>query len=134
MEKFKVISVEVTREEGRGELCGIKKVFPSIEEANDWLVSQSNTFPADGGYDKHKFVISFNKENEEYEGRLDCKALECENNNLDIRKHVLDALNTYACITRPAWMNDEVYADFKASNIKSGLAKKAKDFLEQHEI
>ena len=133
-EKFKVVSVEVTRQEGKSELCGIKNVFPSIDEASDWLKSQSHTFPADGGYDKHKFVVLYNKDDEKYEGRMDCRAIECENDDLDIRKHMLDTLNMYACITKPEWMKEEVYADFKAIHTKSGLAKEAKDFLEQHEI
>ena len=134
VEKFKVARVEITRQEGKSELCGIKKVFSSINEANYWLLSQSYTFPKDGGYDKHKFVVFFDWEGEIYEGRLDCKHHECDNNDLDIRKHILQTKRVYANLERPTNMSDSVYADFVERNMKYGLVAEAEEFLKQHEI
>jgi hypothetical protein len=100
--------ITITRAEGPHELCGKTKVFEGARcwgAANAWLFGQSETFPASGGYDKHDFVVEF-ADGEKYAGRLDCKASDCHDPDLNVAEHVRGFIEFMAGIRRPAWMND----------------------------
>ena len=58
MGKIGVTKIEITRAEGPMALCGKTATFQSFEDAHNWLVCQSSTFPK-MGYDKHDFAVSF---------------------------------------------------------------------------
>jgi len=133
MKKFKVQKVEVIRAEGLTNLCGHKKEFGSVSEANSWLLSQTNTLPKDGGYDKHDFTITF-EDGETYDGCLDCKHHSCEHSDLDVRKHVVDHLQIYGNLLKPVWMDDETCSRFQDDNKKQGYEKDCREFLKQYEI
>lgn len=108
MEKIALDSITIVRCEGPIKLCGIPYIFKTWESANNWLMSQAYTFPKDGGYDKHDFKIIF-ADGETYEGRLDCKALNCKNNDLDIKAHVLHTCIWHAGLESNPWCGVEKY-------------------------
>lgn len=101
--------ITVTRAEGPHKLCGKTKTFKGPRcwvAANAWLMGQSETFPATDGYDKHDFCVTF-ADGETYSGRLDCKASDCSDPDLNVASHVRDFLEFLAGTRRPAWMNDQ---------------------------
>jgi predicted transcriptional regulator len=87
-----VKSVTIIRAEGPHALCGVPHTSPSFAEASRWLRSQAHTFPQTGGYDKHDLTVVF-YDGETYYGRLDCKALNQPDNDLDVKKHMIDFLS-----------------------------------------
>lgn len=107
-EKIKVARITIKRAEGPSRLCGILKVFQNWEDANRWMFSQASTFPATGGYDKHDFVVTF-ADGETYSGRLDCKAITCNDPDLDVRKHVKDFVLYLSGLQKPDWQTWEQY-------------------------
>ncbi len=110
--KIPAVKITITRAEGPTELCRKPKMFEGPRcwtAANAWLMGQSETFPAQGGYDKHDFVVEF-ENGETYEGRLDCKASDCDDPDLNVAKHMRDFIEFMAGIRRPAWMNDAQWA------------------------
>src|SRR5690606_27492344 len=112
--KIQATKIIITRAEGPKALCGNLKVFEGNdcwENANRWLYSQSHTFPEKGGYDKHDFEIVF-ENGRTWDGRLDCKSFLCENNDLNIARHVKSFAEFYAGMRKPSHMEDEVYLNF----------------------
>ena len=85
MNKLKEILIR--RLEGPANLCDKDKVFLSYEEAKNWLISQSYSFPLAGGYHKHHCLVTW-KDGSTFRCVLNCKNLECPNNDLDVRLHV----------------------------------------------
>jgi hypothetical protein len=110
--KIAAVRIWIIRAEGPHDLCGESKVFEGVRcwtAANAWLSGQSETFPAAGGYDKHDFVVEF-ADGEKYSGRLDCKASDCDDSDLNVAEHVRGFVEFMAGIRRPAWMNDAQWA------------------------
>jgi hypothetical protein len=94
------MKIEITRVEGKSALCGKKKIFNSWFDANNWLISQSSTFPGHNeGYDKHDFKVIFD-DGVIYEGRLDCKQSTEPDNDLNIHKHIIELCEWYAGLTK----------------------------------
>ena len=107
--KIQTIKITIKRVEGPVALCNRPTEFTGAdcwEQANEWLLTMSPTFPASGGYDKHDFTIEW-ADGETYFGRLDCKAETCKEPDLDVAQHVRDAVEFIAGTYRPAWMNDK---------------------------
>jgi hypothetical protein len=110
--KIPAVKITINRAEGPHDLCGHPMTFDGPEcwlDANVWLLRQSRTFPATGGYDKHDFSVEF-ADGETYQGRLDCKASNCDDPDLNVGKHMRDFIEFMAGIRRPAWMNDMQWA------------------------
>lgn len=104
--------ITITRVEGPTKLCRKPKTFEGPRcwiAARVWLLGQSETFPASGGYDKHDFEVEF-ADGEKYAGRLDCKASDCEDADLDVAEHVRSFVEFMAGTRRPGWMNDLQWA------------------------
>lgn len=84
----------IIRSEGPTELCNKPMLFTGPRcwtAARAWLFGQSETFPANGCYDKHDFTVEF-ADGERYSGTLDCKASDCDYADLDVAQHVRTAL------------------------------------------
>lgn len=107
-EKINVKEIQITRAEGRTKLCGITRSFDSFKAANSWLLSQSETFPEDGTYDKHDFIVIF-EDGDTYTGRLDCKQATYPDNDLDVRQHMIDQCKFYGGFVENCWMGEERY-------------------------
>lgn len=87
-----VKEVIISRAEGPKELAdGKPHSFRSMAAASEYLRSQAFTFPKTGGYDKHDLKVIWD-DGETYEGRLDCKGLGLPDNDLDVKKHIVDFL------------------------------------------
>lgn len=111
---YNATSITIERAEGPCDLCGTPRVFKGPNcwaTANAWLLSQSNTFPPSGGYDKHDFKVLF-EDGFEYEGRLDCKHATCADNDLDVAGHVASFVLFYAGRRCPAHMTQDRYEAF----------------------
>jgi hypothetical protein len=109
--------IAIKRAEGPTALC-VRKTFvgPGCwADANAWLRSQSNTYPASGGCDKHDFVVTWN-DGDTYEGRLDCKASGCTNNDLDVGRHIVEGLEFLAGTHCPVHMSEEQYRGYLTYN------------------
>jgi len=92
--KIPAVRITITRAEGPRDLCRKPHTFEGSRcwvAARAWLMGQSETFPASGGYDKHDFTVEF-ADGETYKGRLDCKASDQDNADLDPAAHVRDVL------------------------------------------
>jgi hypothetical protein len=97
--KIPAIRITITRAEGPRELCRKPHAFEGPRcwvAARAWLMGQSETFPASGGYDKHDFVVEFADGETVYKGRLDCKASDQDNADLDVAAHVRGELEYWA--------------------------------------
>jgi len=108
--------IEITRAEGPSALCGNLQTFEGADcwaRAQAWLSRQSHTFPAEGGYDKHDFSVTF-ADGYVYEGRLDCQHRATSHPDLDVAAHVLSFLTFYAGIRCPSHLTPERYRAFLA--------------------
>lgn len=103
-----VKQITITRAEGPYEKCGKPKTFASFVAATDWMIRECETFPKDGGYDKHDFTVEF-EDGETYSGRMDCKHYSCSNNDLDVRYHILSFCEWMGGIARNPWCGQEKY-------------------------
>ena len=111
--KIQAVKISIKRAEGPRALCRRLVEFVGAdcwEQANEWLLAMSPTFPASGGYDKHDFTIEW-ANGETYFGRLDCKAESCDENDLDVAAHIRSEVEFVAGTYRPAWMNDRQWSD-----------------------
>ena len=125
--------IEITRTEGPSALCGTMQTFDGPDcwtAASKWLTRQSRTFPAQGGYDKHDFCVTF-ANGDTYEGRLDCKHASCSDPDLDVAWHVRSYQEFYAGTRRPAYMSQERYDGFLS---RSGHSQEAEDFLADYAV
>lgn len=115
-------TIKITRVEGPYELTGKEQTFSGWEEATAWLKSQAHTFPTTGGYDKHDFTIEW-VDGITYNGRLDCKASEMDDNDLDIYEHVKQFVTFHAGLAKNPWMGKERYHKFlnDMEKIKPGI-------------
>jgi hypothetical protein len=108
--------ITITRAEGPTALCRVPRTFDGPDcwaDARIWLFSQSTTFPAEGGYDKHDFSVTF-ADGYVYEGRLDCKHPTCSEPDLNVAAHVRGFLRFYASERCPPHMTRERYEEFLA--------------------
>jgi hypothetical protein len=87
--------IVIVRAEGPSSLCGKPKYFDSFITANNYLSSQSYSFPKTGGYDKHDFKITF-IDGQTYDGRLDCKHHLCTDNDLNLYDHIVTFCKFYS--------------------------------------
>lgn len=131
--RIMVKSVVLTRLEGPSELCNKPVTFSSFIGANVWLLGQASTFPKAGGYDKVRFVVTF-EDGETYTGRLDCKYFGDPNNDLDVRVHVREFLEFYAGVLKPRWMKPEQYEASIAEAVKDGTKAEAIAWLAKYDI
>lgn len=125
-----VKKIIITRGEGPTALCGKPHEFATFKLANTWLRWQSSTFPAKGGYDKHDFMIIF-EDGEEYSGRLDCKHHSCENNDLDIREHILSFVRWNAGRETRPWCGMEKYLQWMSQESEE-TKKHYADFMDKY--
>jgi len=128
------IKITITRAEGPTALCGKPTAFegPGCWEASRrWLFRQSTTYPAQGGYDKHDFSVTF-ADGYVYEGRLDCKHHTCDGADLNVAAHVRGFLRCYAGDRRPFHMTPERYEAFLARQPE--VVADCKDTLARYEI
>lgn len=115
---MKLVSITITRGEGPSDLCGVPKEFKTFKEANDWIISQQDTYPR-LGYDKHDFTIVFDKEDWDYTGRIDLKHPENKRyspRDNDVYCHVIDFLTYLTTDARAAkafGLNAESIAETK---------------------
>lgn len=112
MTTIRATRIVIDRAEGPSNLCG-SVTFDGDdcwERAGRWLSSQSDTYPRNGGYDKHDFKVVF-ADGYEYEGRLDCKHRDCDDADLDVRAHVRDFISFYAGRRRPDHMTAGEYEE-----------------------
>jgi hypothetical protein len=126
--------ITITRAEGPSALCGKPRTFegPDCWDASrKWLFSQCHTFPAQGGYDKHDFCVTF-ADGETYEGRLDCKHASCGENDLNVASHMRSFLRFYAGLHCPAHMTRERYEAFLAQ--QEGPSAECKAILADYAI
>lgn len=133
MEKIKVKSVEIERQEGKIEYCGKKAILPDFNAVRKWLWSQASTYPEHGGYDKHHFKVTF-EDGHEHEGRLDCKHYNCEGNDLDLREHLNYYFRIYSGNLKPVWFKDSHWEVFCMENKRSGVKAYCDEMLEKYEI
>lgn len=126
-----VKSVIIERAEGPNALCGKVHTFASCAEASAWLLSQSNTFPAKGGYDKHDFTVTF-EDGETYSGRLDCKAFECKDNDLDVYGHMLDLARWMSGREKFPHCGKEKYDQMVTLYEKDGTKQSFVDFMDKY--
>ncbi len=115
--KIQAVKISIKRAEGPRALCHRAMEFVGDdcwEQANEWLLAMSPTFPS-SGYDKHDFTITW-ANGETYFGRLDCKTEGCDGNDLDVADHVRSEAEFIAGLHRPAWMNDRQWSDCCARN------------------
>jgi hypothetical protein len=109
MIKAKKITIE--RAEGPCELC-TAQTFTGRDiwwQAECWLRGMGDTYPKTGGYDKHDLRVEF-EDGEVFEGRLDCKHPECDDNDLNPAEHVRRFWRFYAGEYRPDHLTPEEYA------------------------
>jgi len=121
------MKITITRGEGISRLCGIEKNFKTFKDASNWLVSQSDTFPK-LGYDKHDFSVTFDDENS-YSGRLDCKHHSKENNDLDVKEHVIRQLKFWLGENMGAFKNRTEYEMYLEKNISKEEKEECKILL-----
>ena len=135
-DKTPAVKIEITRAEGPHALCGHKQTFEGPDcwnAARGWLYSQSHTFPAEGGYDKVDFVVTFEDE-EEYEGRLGCKHHNCIEPDLTVGTHIRDYQEFMAGQRAPTHMTPEQYNNLMEQYAKAGHVKAAQEFLANYEV
>ncbi len=109
----KLKEISITRVEGPCELCEVEKKFETWEAADKWLMSQQQTFPKTGGYDKHDFKVTW-EDGKTYTGRLDCQNAECKDPDLSVYAHIKDLAEFYTGNATQTWMGEERYARFVA--------------------
>jgi hypothetical protein len=125
-----VRKITITRAEGPTVLCGKLKEFTSFLDANTWLLSQDETFPKHGGYDKHDFKVEF-EDGEIYEGRLDCKHHSCKNNDLDIKEHIASFVLWMSGRHPNPWCGKEKY-DREMMQESAESKKEFSDFYDKY--
>lgn len=131
--KIEVKKVTIEWSEGKVKYCDqYPKEFNSIDEVNEHLMANCHRFPRGGGYDKHKFIVEWN-DGEDYTGRLDCKHPSCDNNDLDLRKHIVDFIMWHSGEEKYPWCGEEKY-QFLMNNEPEKNKKECVDFLEKYEI
>lgn len=112
--KIGVRSITITRGEGPIDLCDKPRTFASWGDAETWLRSQGHTFPKDGTYDKHNFIVTF-EDAETWEGRLDCKHPSCRDNDLDVKEHIRSLCEWHGGVARHPWCGAQKYAEIVAT-------------------
>ena len=132
-ERFEVQFIEITRAEGPHNLCDITKAFRTFDDANEWLLEQSETFPKGGGYDKHDFKVVYSN-GVEYKGRLDCQHPSEIDSDLDVAKHMRDFLFWYAGMTDNPWCGIAKYNAMIDEYESDGSKQWAIDFLDNYYI
>jgi len=132
MGKIGVTKIEITRAEGPMALCGKTATFQSFEDAHNWLVCQSSTFPK-MGYDKHDFAVSF-EDGFVYQGRLDCKSLDSPNNDLDVKEHIRSLCEWYGGIAKNPHCGMEKYKRILARERYAKAAPRYLEILEKYDV
>lgn len=132
--KTPAIKITIIRAEGPAALCGTPQIFEGTdcwEQARRYLVSQGDTFPQHGGYDKHDFEVVF-ADGETWEGRLDCQHPECEDPDLDVAQHVYHFATCYGGLRCPLHMTPERYEKFLKHY--GDMPAQMREFLAKYEI
>jgi hypothetical protein len=126
-----VKKITIERLEGRIPYY-VKKEFSSFDEATTWLYQQSPTFP-DKGCDKHSLVVEF-EDGEIYKGRLDCKRAACEDNDLDVKQHMIEFATWVAGLAKSPWCGTERYREWIARNEKNhpGIRESYQNLLDNY--
>jgi hypothetical protein len=134
MSKTPATKITIVRVEGPNALCYKEVSFEGSDcwaQAHRYLVSQGETFPRTGGYDKHDFVVTFG-DGETWEGRLDCQHPDCADPDLDVAQHVYHFAAFYAGTYRPSHMTQERYEAFLGRSKKTSANMRR--FLETYEV
>lgn len=120
--KHKVKEIWLNRAEGPHEECGKPRTVHTFDEANAVLREWALTAPAEGGYDKTDFKITFDDGSEAlrevYQGRYDLKHHTVE--RPDLAKHVRDFLGFYAGTWRPAHLTLKEHQELLKQQPKGG--------------
>jgi len=86
--KIPVKKITVIRAEGPCNLCGKKVEFNNFQDSYYYFLHNNSTYPKQNeGYDKHEFWVVWD-DGAEYKGRLDVKQVTCNDNDMDIAKHI----------------------------------------------
>ena len=125
---FKTVKVTITRHEGPINLCDKPKTFSSFHDATLWMMSQDDTLPA-VGYDKFKMFAEFGT-GDTYEGRLDAKKIDCKNNDLDVKAHILETYSFYAGLMCPLHMKKTEYDSYIARETTEKEREELKAMIE----
>ena len=130
---MKIKEIIIDRWEGPVEMCDMEKKFSTWEAANNWLQSQSHSFPKGGCYDKHGFKVTW-EDGEEYEGRLDCKHFTETDNDLNLKQHIIDHCIWHAGKKVNPWCGKEKYEQMMADweRYKPGTKQSYIDFLNKY--
>lgn len=128
--KVQVVKVWLRRAEGPHALC-FERTYGNIADADRELRRWALTAPADGGYDKCDFKLTFADGNT-YEGRYDLKRADATYGDL-IGRHVLEFLRFHAGLRRPSHLTEAQYENFLRLE---GSAQKAEimAFLEKYDL
>ena len=129
---IEVKEITIKRGEGPSHLCRITKTYHSYHEANIGLIRSSPTLPSEGGYDKHNFTVEF-EDGYKYEGRLDCKAVKCRDNDLDVARHIRETQMWYAGKVEYPHCGKERYEEMIADYREQGWVQEAEDFLAKYD-
>jgi hypothetical protein len=128
--KIKVKEILLSRTEGPINLCYKNMSFPSFTAVNIFLLGASNTFPKNGGYDKHDYKITF-EDGETFEGRLDCKHFSCSDNDLNLLAHILNYCEWQAGLTKYPHCGEKRYKEYLAQYTEEEK-QSYKDFIEKY--
>jgi hypothetical protein len=111
--KHKIVKVFIERAEGPAYLCKKHEWEgpDSIYAAQIFLNSFQGTYPSRGGYDKHDVVLTWD-DGATLAMRMDCMALGCENNDLDIREHLKMFVGFMTGIRKPDHMPEDRYRKY----------------------
>ena len=101
------------------------------DQARAHLYRQSSTFPAQGGSDKHDFSVTFS-DGYVWNGCLCCKHHSCEDNGLDVQRHVRQFAQYYAGRRRPVHVAREDYR--RAVDLNPEARDAMVEFLGAYEV
>lgn len=132
MAKVQVKEILLSRAEGPCKLCYQDQSFPGPDftAVNVFLLGASNTFPKNGGYDKHDYKVIF-ENGEIFEGRLDCKHFSCSDNDLNLHKHIKEYCEWCAGLTKFPYCGQEKYEKYLAQYSEEEK-QSYKDFIEKY--
>jgi len=130
--KFDVKLIVIERAEGLHELC-VTRTFKTFDDANDWLLGNSETYPKNGSYDKHDFTVIFTN-GQTYEGRLDCQHASMPDPDLSVNHHMIDHLNWLAGRTQNPYCGKEKYQEIMVENEAEGYKQQAEEWLDNYNL
>lgn len=112
--------------------CDRKWVFPTIGDANRAIQSAWYSAPKSGGYDKTKYLVTFD-DGHTYEGRIDLKHPSCVNERQTIDGHMRSFLEFYSGRVTPHWITEAQVKEI-LSILPSDHAEQCAEMLDNYEF